>query len=608
MPNRDTPPEYRIEELATQVQELARRIEALEMRLERSPAIAPTESKTELAETGPEEASEKMLDWVGKSSLLQRLATFCFLMVTALILRTLTDNDILSKGVGSLLGMGYAAALMTWGWFLYARRSPLSPVFSGSGAFLLFAIIVETHEHFESLPTVPAYLLLTLAGTAMVSMSLRFKVALPVFVGTLGMCFAGVALDFPNPIFPYLFVLLLVANIMGTFATRLQRCSWLRWILLGVTVFMMQVWGFRLGIYLSKTAPADLPFSVSGIFPALIIFGLAFLAIAAAGVLGRITDRISRFDLALPTVNVIWIYIIARYVVNAGQGNGTLLGAFGVASALGHFALSFWLYRRNAERLPGSVSFAIAGSVLLAMALPAATGSSLISLAIFSALALGISILSQRWRSGGLRLLSYLLQFYACGALALQLRSSEATEPSALGAVASGALAVIALKHYLWARHNPPPAESSIFSRFDNKDRGVALLLAAALAGGFFTLRVGLFQALNRSVPPETLTDAFASGQSVLINAAAAVLMCYAFSKRDKLVRNVAILVTVLGAGKVFLLDLFGLKGVPVVASMLSFGVTAFLESFALSRWQRIDTLRVSKWPQEEEERTMEKQ
>ena len=54
----------------------------------------------------------------------------------------------------------------------------------------------------------------------------------------------------------------------------------------------------------------------------------------------------------------------------------------------------------------------------------------------------------------------------------------------------------------------------------------MALLLAAALAGGFFTLRVGLFQALNRSVPPETLTDAFASGQSVLINAAAAVRMC----------------------------------------------------------------------------------
>jgi hypothetical protein len=38
----------------------------------------------------------------------------------------------------------------------------------------------------------------------------------------------------------------------------------------------------------------------------------------------------------------------------------------------------------------------------------------------------------------------------------------------------------------------------------------------------------------------------------------------------------------------------------------MSFGVTAFLESFALSRWQKIDLLRVSKYPREPEEGTAE--
>lgn len=608
MPNRESSLENRIEEIATQLQVLVRRVEVLESRLEGAKAVAPPAAADGRPETAaPAEATERVLDWVGTSSLLQRLAVLCFLLVVALILRTVTDNNILDKEVGSLLGMLYASVLMAAGWRFYRGNSPLAPVLSVCGAFLLFSIVVETHEHFESLPTVPAYILITFAGAAMAFTSHRYKVALPVFVGTLGMCFAGVALDFPNPVFPYLVVLLLAANLLGTFATRLQRCTWLRWILLIATIFMMQVWGFRLGVFATRGSPEMLPSSSAGFFPSVVIMGLVYLAIAAAGILGRISDRISRFDFALPTINVLWAFTISRYVVGVGLGSEVLLGAFGVAAALGHIAVAFWLARRNVEGAPGTNAFALAGTVLLAMSLPVATGSALVSLALCSALAFGSCLLSRRWRSGGVRLTSYLLQFYACGALALLLRTTEAANPSVLGAVASGGLACIAFWHYLWARHNPPPSESLVFSQLDRKDRGAALLLVAALVGGFFTLRVGVYQALSGSVPVEAMADAFTAAQSVLINASAAVLMCFAFARRDKQVRNVAILVTVIGACKVLLLDLFGLKGVPVVASLLSFGVAAFLESFALSRWQRIDMLRVSKWPRETHKETTER-
>jgi hypothetical protein len=602
MPSRKSSLESHVEEVTTQLQALARRVEVLEARLDgtaivTSPATAEKKQPVDI----PDEASELVLAWVGKSSLLQRLAVVCFLLVVALILRTVTDNNILDKEVGSLLGMLYASILMAWSWQLYRKDSPLAPVFSICGAFLLFSIVVETHEHFESLPTVPAYILISLAGGAMAFTSHRNKVALPVFVGTLGMSIAGVALDFPNPIFPYLFILLLLANILGTFATRLQRCSWLRWILLAVTVFMMQVWGFKLGIYLSNLPPEQLPFSVAGFFLAVILFGLAYLAIALAGILGRITEKIARFDYALPTINVIWTYAFARYVVHAGLGSEQMLGICGAVAALGHIAIAFRLSRRNLQGAPGTNSLTLAGAVLLVLSLPAATGSSLISLTAFSLLAFGMGVLSSKWRSGGMRLTSYLLQFYACGGLALQLKTSEATAPSMLGAAASGALACIAFWHYLWSRNNPPPAESLVYSRFDKKDRSVALLLAASLMGGFFTLRVGIYQILSQMAAGDAFAAAFGSAQSVLINLSAAVLMCFAFARRDKQVRNVAILVTIIGACKVFLLDLFSMRGVPIVASLMSFGVTAFLESFALSRWQRIDVLRVSKYPREPE-------
>jgi hypothetical protein len=73
----------------------------------------------------------------------------------------------------------------------------------------------------------------------------------------------------------------------------------------------------------------------------------------------------------------------------------------------------------------------------------------------------------------------------------------------------------------------------------------------------------------------------------VLINAAAAGIMLFAFFRRNKEIRNVAILVTVVGGIKVFLYDLFGSHGVPLVISVFTFGLAAAVESLALGRWQR---------------------
>jgi hypothetical protein len=596
MPDAGKSLERRIEELEKDLSTLESRIEELEHRLERPAGkILRRDMPTPVAESG--EPSEALLDWLGHSSLLQRLASICFLLVVALVLRTVTDNDILDKEVGSLIGMAYSFALIAWGWRSYRRSHSLAPVFTVCGAFLLYSIVVETHEHFESLPTVPAYMLIAAAGVALAFISHLYKVALPVFVGTLGMCLAGVALDFPHPVFPYLFILLLAANILGTFATRLQRCSWLRWLLFVVTVFMMMVWGMRLGIYLGRSTPEELPFSVAGFFPAVATLALVYAGIAMMGILGRINERVSRFDFALPTLNVLWAFAVARYAVNAGPGSGSFLGVLGVIAAAGHFAIGYWFGRRRMEGVPGTNSFALAGSILLALALPMATGSKLISLALISATAFGMAVLSRRWRSGGMRMTSYMLQFYACGILALLLRATETTSPSLVGAGASGALAGIAFLHYLWARNNPPPGESLVFARFDKDDRLAVFLLMASLLGGFFALRVGVYQAIVGLIPGEEISSVFSSAQTVIVNLSAAVLMCFAFMRRNKEVRNVAILVTIIGGVKVFMIDLFGLAGVPVVASVLSFGVAASLESFALSRWQRIDMLRVSKWP-----------
>ena len=182
-----------------------------------------------------------------------RISTLCFLLVVALGLRTLTDNNIIETLLGSALGMGYAALLILTGWFGYARENPLAPVFAACGAALMAIIVVEAHTRFQSLPLVPAYLTLMATGIGTALISYRFNVLTPISFGALGMCLAGAAIDYPNPFFPYLSMILWTANILGYFAARLKRCTWLRWLVLLVTLPMIHLWGIR--IYTSFGTP-----------------------------------------------------------------------------------------------------------------------------------------------------------------------------------------------------------------------------------------------------------------------------------------------------------------------------------------------------------------
>jgi hypothetical protein len=533
----------------------------------------------------PEDASEELLSWVNQSALLPQLATICFLLVVALMLRTVTDNDILDKQLGSLLGMTYAAALIGYGWYKYSRSSPLAPVFAICGAALMFTIVVETHAHFASLPSVPAYLLLMCTGAAMAGISYKFRIALPMLVGTLGMCIAAFAIDYPNPIFPYLVLLLLFANVLGFFATRLQRCSWLRWIILGLTVFTFQVWAVKLGLSLTRNIEPPAGQALPWFLPMVALLSAIYLAISLYGILKDNSGKISSFDFSLPTINVIWAFLAMRYVLTAQGENIILLGMFGAIVAAAYLCLAFWMGGRGLLGAPGTNTFALAGSVLLIMALPlAAAGYALAYLPLLAGAALLMAYLSAEWRSGGVRVTALLLQLYVGIALTMALHGHDSAVSFGY-APAAGIAALCALFQFHWCRKTPPPEESQVYSHFDKEDRSAVLLFMVSLVNGFLMLRVLLFLALAASAGD--MTNAFACSQSVLINVSAAGLMLFAFFRRNKEIRNVAILVTLIGGGNVFLSDLFATRGFPLVASVFSFGLAVALESVILSRWQR---------------------
>jgi uncharacterized membrane protein len=143
----------------------------------------------------------------------------------------------------------------------------------------------------------------------------------------------------------------------------------------------------------------------------------------------------------------------------------------------------------------------------------------------------------------------------------------------------------MAFYHYYWARKFPPGPGDPALDKLNKNDRGAALMLIAALINGFFTLRVGLYQALDMMALAQP--DVFAGAQSVLIIVSAAILFIISLKKHHKELRNVAVVVTVIGGCKVFLLDMMQIKGMPLMISVFCFGLVAALASFVLGRWNK---------------------
>ena len=416
--------EARVEHITAQVEALSLKVDKLAAKADGYQAGAVMNGAEAKANEFPD-ASEALLSWVGRASLLQRLSTICFLLVVALILRTITDNDIINRQLGSVIGMSYAAALMVMGWIKYGRANSLAPVFTVCGTILMFTIIGEAHARLGALPSVPAYILLMLTclGTAVISYVHRAPA--PVAVGSLGMCIAGAAIDYPTPFFPHLGIVLLTANLLGYFTVRAQRYSWLRWILLLVTLFMVHLWGFKLGMTLLGGEKPPNTLAPNWFLPLLALFSGTYMIMGFLGIGRSLPGKVSRFELALPTINVAWAFPLAQYVVSAIGGSKMFLGVVGVITGAGHLVAAHWLAGRDPRGARGTNAFLFAGAVVLALALPVATNSITLSLPLLAAVSLGAAVMSVTWHNGSVRLTSYLLYVYAVAALTVALLDRE---------------------------------------------------------------------------------------------------------------------------------------------------------------------------------------
>jgi hypothetical protein len=161
----------------------------------------------------------------------------------------------------------------------------------------------------------------------------------------------------------------------------------------------------------------------------------------------------------------------------------------------------------------------------------------------------------------------------------------ENTQVSILTFLITAVCCIIALYQYRYCRRYAPPEHSRAFEQFDKNDMSALFPLFSGLITGFFMSMEIAQYFLNHYYQGDLNTAALGT-QSILINSCAILLIFLALAKHNKELRNVALLIMIIGGGKVFILDLFRIKGTWLVAGILAFGIAAALQSLVLARWK----------------------
>lgn len=221
--------------------QLRERVRALELRLDRmeqaGPAAVPQAQPQAARATG---AGPAAIDTeMAAAKIFRRVAMLCFVLLGALILRVLTQQNILGAGFGTILGFAYAGLLIVLslipGRFGGVARE--SVIFPCSGAVLAFVIAIESALRTHTIGRAVAMGAITGFALLALGMGLRQRKAPLAGTGIIGGILALVALDMKETTVALqlaLVVLLAAAGIANSWRAGWQ---WLR----PVTTLMMLV-------------------------------------------------------------------------------------------------------------------------------------------------------------------------------------------------------------------------------------------------------------------------------------------------------------------------------------------------------------------------------
>ncbi len=568
---------------------LVSRLEALEQGrgvavvAERAHHRQPPEEVMAFSPAHPLERADESWTHLGQAVLLPRVAAVSFMMVAALVLRTITDNGMIGVTAGLGAGMAYAVGLIVAGAVLYARQSLLAPVFQTCGTILLYAIIYETRNHFSTLSGEAVNLILLAAEVFVVLVGIRCRSKSLLMVAVLASTLVGIAIGLPSPIFLLLGLIVLVNSVAAHLASDRRITPSLRWYALAFAILFWMLWAYKLNFALHFAPTTVKAMGLPFYLPLLFIFW-AFYTFTSLRQALRGEGQLGAFHHIGPAVVAGGAFFAANAVADPWLGRPHLVGMVTVLVSALYLGVVTWLARRGDREITGGKEFVTAATILLIQGLAIAVPP-LWALPVWTVAAAILTLRADHWQSGGIRVISYLFQLFIL-LFALRHGSLAVSETGwLLGATVAGLMAVVNLRLYRWCRLHPPDAyDSAFFTVFDRGDYAAVILLGLGLFQGFAACRFLLYALLPGAVAHAA--TAFACMQSVIINVGIVLLLVLGLRKRAMEIVTVAGLVVLVAAIKVFI-DLFQATGLPLVLSVFSFGVVAATSSVVMRKWER---------------------
>lgn len=566
--------EHRIGDIHDELRRLTERVDALTARMDALPPSLPALPQAQQMAVAPPAPPQ----WSGQSRLLQRLAMISFVLVVALLLRTLSDSGSIAMDVGVALGAGYATLLIALGALLLARGRRGRRVLPVCGSLLLCAVVIEAHQSFGMLTAGTAQGILLADLVVLSWLGLRSGVGTVLALPVLATVSSALVLDFPDLLFVPTALLLLTANAIAHLARRRLQLPWLGWLLFFATMFFWLLWAMKARAAWLHAEPATSRLQVEWLLPLLGAFVLLYLLQAIRRSFADPDDP-GGFGLFLPTANVLFGLATASTAIGASAAG---LGGIAVAVAALHFAIAGQLVRRRHHGNVAATAFTLAAATASVLAAPLVLDDLGLVAPVWAMLALGLMVLAAQWSSPGLRITSWLLQGAALvAAVSGQLYTvpAAALPRSLLGATA---ISVLAIVHYGCSRRRP--AAGTWLARLDRNDHGSIVLLWLAAANAFGLLRLCIHSGLV--LLGTELPKTFQCAQSVLLNVASIGLMLAGMHWRSKQMLLTAVLAAACGGLRVFGADLLETSGVPLVLSVFSWGMAAAIGSLVLGRLQ----------------------
>ena len=576
--------EMRVDQLAEDLRLLTARVDDFDRRGQVAAPWLDHETTTDSADEPVSNPTADLLKQLTGATLLATIATVCFLLAIALVLRTLVDSNVINQTVGAYFGLSYAVGMMAYGVVRYAKAHRPIPIYITCGLVMLFAIILETHIRFEVIPSSIAYLLLAGCIVATTIFGKRYHVPSVLAFGILGATSAGLALDFPHPIYSLLGPLVLLGTVAAYSASNTLQWRWVSWAAFVFEAMFFMMWMLKARAILLNPDISGHPTTISWYLPIVAAFFGVHAVLALWGAIRR-NWPLGYYERAMPSLAGVYAFGLAWAFIGPWNGRVDFLGLAGVVVAVGFSCIAMWLSTRESKECRAAPAWMFAVLLMFALGTPSAFQSLPLTFVLWAAVAFGTDSLADRWGSSPLRCAAWAFQTFTCAVAAASGVLLTVTPLTPARLVGLLIVAGICLAHYIRYR--------SIVTQESDRVGNAPLILVASLALLFYALtymfgisRSLLFYLL--SVSPLDVDITFQCSQSMLINGSALCASVIGLIRRDRHLILAALILAGIGATKLFGFDLVHCQGLPLVINVTLFGITAATGSIVWKRWQRL--------------------